>query len=371
MEVNDTSLRDDIASAVEAAEKTETVAPTAPIGDTGQKPPEVTPAIGETPPAPAPPKDGKPRDDQGRFAKAAPAPDAIKAPEPPKEGEKPPEGAQATPPAEPTPTPEPEKPKIAPPRALRATTREGWSNIPREMQEDISRWDKEIQKVMSESAQARQMTEKFKETVGPYEHLFRAEGVEPLQGIGNLMRTTAALATGTPQTKAQIVTNIIKTYGIDIPTLDAMLAGAAIPNSQTPQAAPYDPRVDKLLSELEQAKLERQQTLESQAQAALADIENEEFFEDVRMDMADLLEVASRRGLPLTPRDAYNRAIMLNPDISRVIEQRKNAASQSGAQRSMAAGASIKPQPTVPVSGSGDRDLRSEIEASIEKLSRR
>ena len=301
----------------------------------------------------------KARDERGRFSKIG-----EKSPEPtPKVAEKPVEKpvvqAVVPTPAIPTPTPEVTLPKIAPPRALKATTREGWQKLPREMQEDLAAWDRETLKTKSEAAQAMQMASTFKETVGPYEHLFRAEGVEPLQGIGNLMRTTAALATGAPQTKAQIVAGIIKTYGVDIATLDALLSGQG-----APAAAPaYDPgmvarqaqeAVERTLQQYQQRAA--QQTAAQQFEAFQAT--EPEFFDDLKDDMAKLLD----SGFAKDYNDAYAKAQLLNPSVARVLEQRKAAASSSGVQRAQAAASSVKAQPAIGIAPSPERDRRGDLE---------
>jgi DNA-binding TFAR19-related protein (PDSD5 family) len=236
------------------------------------------------------------------------------------------------------------------------------------MQEDISRIDKEARKLASESAEARQTFDKYREIVSPYEHLFRAEGVEPLQGINNLMRTTAMLATGPQQTKAQIVAGIIKTYGVDIATLDALLAGQPAspqqyqqPAYQPPDPRQFrDPRLDALL---------QQQTHKVQQEAAeqLSEIENEDFYDDLRDNMAKLLEA----GLVKTAREAYDRAALFHPEVAKVMEQRRAAASQGSTQRAQAAASSIKPQPAVGVAATSDRGWAGAVEDAWEKLNGR
>jgi hypothetical protein len=352
MAENDSNPRDDVAAAYDAAvAATEAPTPTPEVQEVIATPSPV----GETAEA----KEARLRDEKGRFATKI----GDKAP-PPKVEEAPKVEVKDKAPAEPTPNPEIQKPKIAPPRSLRATTREGWDKIPREMQEDISRADKEIQKVMSESAQARQIHDKFKETISPYEHLFRSEGVEPLQGIGNLMRTTAALATGPQQTKAQIVAGIIKTYGVDIATLDALLAGQAPQGGyQQPQYQPTpdprqfrDPRLDALL-EQQSARVQQE------AAESIAEVEQEEFFDDLRDNMAKLLEA----GLVKTAREAYDRAALFHPDVSRVMDQRRAAANQGSTQRAQAAASSVKAQPATGIKADSDRGWYGAVEDAYEK----
>ena len=297
----------------------------------------------------------KARDEKGRFSKIGESP---KEPTP-KVVEKPVEQKVEASPSAPPPTPEVAQPKISPPRSLRVTAREAWQKLPREMQEDIAVWDRETLKTKSEAAQAMQMASTFRETIAPFEQQFRAEGVEPLQGIGNLLRTTAALATGAPQTKAGIVANIIKTYGVDIATLDALLSGQAAP----PQQQTYDPNMIARQAQ-EAVKRELQQYQQQAAQKTAAQqletfqSTEPEFFDDLRDDMSRLLE----SGFAKDYNDAYAKAQLLNPSVSRVLEQRKAAASSNGVQRAQAAASSVRGQPAVGIAASPERDRRGDLE---------
>ena len=353
MDDNDTSRRADLEAAFDKVEQASNPPsdPTPEVVATPEK------AIGE--PAPVI-KEG--RNEKGQFASKIGDKLSESAP---KAAEEKPVEAKAVPPSAPTPTPEVVQPKISPPRSLKATTREGWAKLPREMQEDIAVWDRETLKTKSEAAQAMQMASSFKETVAPFEHLFRAEGVEPLQGIGNLMRTTAALRDGAPQTKANIVAGIIKTYGVDIATLDALLSGQAAPQQQPS----YDPNMvarqaqEAVRRELQQYQQQSAQRTASEQLAAFEATEPE-FFDDLRDDMSRLLE----SGFAKDYNDAYSKAQLLNPTVARVIEQRKAAASVNGVQRAQAAASSVRGNPATGIAASVERDRRGDLEDAWNKV---
>jgi len=106
-----------------------------------------------------------------------------------------------------------------------------------------------------------------------------------------------------------------------------------------------------------------------EASKLIKEVEQEEFFEDVREDMADLLEVASRRGIALTAKDAYTRAVAMNPEVSKVMEQRRAAKTQNGSiQRAMAASSSVKAQPTAGPPAQSGGSLKDDLEAAWDKL---
>lgn len=350
-------LKDDIAAAFDKADEPAAPAPE-PVAEAPAEVVTATP-IGES-------QDGKVRDEKGRFVpKVGDAPAEKKAE--PKQLELDSKAPVEAKPAEPAKPVEPEKPKVRPPASWKPTARESWEKAPPEIQQEVLRREKEISAALNESAEARATYQKFRETVSPYESMIRAQGVEPIQAVGNLLRTAAQLATAPVPARAQIVADIIKTYGVDIPTLDSILSGQPAPQApqqawQPPDPAQFrDPRLDALLAQ-------QQTMLQQKASSQIEEVEGEEFFEDVRDDMADILEVASRRGVALSARDAYNRAVMLHPEVSRVMEQRRAAATQSGAtQRAMAASSSVRAQPASGVEAPKDLDLRSAIEAAFTK----
>ena len=56
----------------------------------------------------------------------------------------------------------------------------------------------------------------------------------------------------------------------------------------------------------------------------------------MRHDMADLIEMAASRGQPITMEQAYNKACALNPQVSAVLEDRKQKAELMARQTTLA-----------------------------------
>jgi len=362
---NETSLRDDLAAAMDAAEDTAPdttpdVVTGAPItGD--QTAPTETPTIGDTQEQ----SDQRARDEKGRFAaKTGEAPPKEAAKEPVKVALK----SGAPPSTEPPPITEPVVPQVKAPASWKPTAREGWAKVPADIQQEVIRRERETAMALQESSEARQGFSKFREITTPYETLFRSEGVDAMTGIANMMQTTAMLATGPAPMRAQIVASLIKTYGVDIATLDAILSGQQAPQQAPQQYQPQpmrDPRLDSLL---EQAQQRTQQKAAAQLEAVSA----QEFFEDVREDMADILEVASKRGFQMSAQDAYNRAILLHPEVSKVVEQRKAAANPGGStQRARDAASSIRGSPTAGPPAPSGGSLKDDLEAAWDRASAR
>ena len=266
------------------------------------------------------------------------------------------------------------------PQAWRPEVREHWAQLPENVRSEIQRRESEHARFIQESSEARKSYEAIMRTIQPYEAFIRAENSNPIQAIDNLMRTGAQLRVGTPMEKANLVAGIVKQYGIDIGMLDNALAG--MPVQQDPQQAAIEQvlnqrlaPVQQMLTQFQQAQMAQQQQVTQAAQNEVADfLSKAEFAEDVREDMADLMETASRRGQNLSLVDAYKKACLMNDNVRAVIAQR---AKTQGAQQHTQAAQKAR-STAVQVSGAAPvgalrqdpTDVRSAIEAAIAATSR-
>ncbi len=219
------------------------------------------------------------------------------------------------------------------PQSWKPAAREHWDKIPAEVRAEIARVDKEIQKHLYQNAEARKFADGFQQTVAPFAHLIQAEGSTPLAAVKNLMTTAAGLRAGNAGQKAKIVAEIIQSYGVDIATLDSVLSGQAPQGGAPAQGGGVAPEVMQMLKpvysfmqEIQQTRQEREKEVQQRAAEQIEALSTQlPFFEDMREDMADILEVAAKRGVTLTPEQAYERALQYNPEIQKVVQQRKEA----------------------------------------------
>lgn len=220
------------------------------------------------------------------------------------------------------------------PSGWKAAAREKWKDVPPDIKAEIHRREANIRDVLQETANQRKFAEDFNQMIRPFEPLLASQNADPLGATKSFFQTAAGLVLGTPTQKAQIVSNIIKEYGVDIGELDNVLSGQMAPNSE----GNPDPALTRMLDErfapiqnfmgefaqMRQQYNANQQTTMEQELSQFA--ESHEFFEDVREDMADLLDLASSRKKTLSLEDAYERALQLHPDIIKIIQERKDAA---------------------------------------------
>jgi hypothetical protein len=219
--------------------------------------------------------------------------------------------------------------------------REQWSKIPRNLQEKITAREKDMATQMAGTAQARQTHDYITQLGQSYAPVLAAEGAEsPLHAVKSLFDTVASLRMGTPQDKANEMGRLIKHYGIDIQALDSVLSGQAPennPNAQIEQM--IDQRMAPVNQMLQMQKQQEQNQIQANQQTANRDVEQfsqtNEFLGDVRMDMADLIDMAAKQGRPLTLQQAYDRACSLNPEIAKIIDDRKKTESIMGNRQSL------------------------------------
>jgi hypothetical protein len=241
------------------------------------------------------------------------------------------------------------------------------------VQAEVSKREREIQAALNETAESRNGYKAFNDAAAPYAAMIQADGSNPLRAFQTLLQSAAVLRTGPEGTRVKMLANMIKAF---LPSrasweaLDAELTGQAPAAGQQPQQEFRDPRLDPLLQRLEQAERANQQAAQQRNADIIEDLSKEEFWEDVKDDVADILEMHARRGLTITARDAYTRAVAINPGTSPVVAQREAAkrANPSGstAAARRAAG-SVRGSPAAAIRKGGEAaSLREDLEDSFE-----
>jgi hypothetical protein len=274
---------------------------------------------------------------------------------------------------------EPAAPELRAPAQWKPGAREKWAGVDAEVKGEINRREREFQAHLQQSAELRNFVSAFENIVRPYEMFIRAENSNPLQAVSNLMQTAADLRVGTPQSKAELVAGLVTQFAIDPRLLDGALArrlGVATNGQAGPQTGYlpqtfHDPRVDQILM---QQQMYAQQAAEAQQNEIMSGtVEfagNHEFFEDVRHDMADMVEMAARRGVILPLQQAYDKACAMNPEVSKILASRSQAQSAQGmtraALRARQAAASVKGDSSPIGSANTPETLRGAIEAAFE-----
>lgn len=234
-----------------------------------------------------------------------------------------------------------------------------WDELPDGVRQQVAKREQQINETLRETSDIRHDYDDFNRMINPFIPIMQAEGLEPMQAIEGLMKTTAALQLGSPQQKAQRIAGLIQHYGIDIETLDMVLSGQQVtdPGEQKfnelldQRLAP----VNELLTRVQQAENESQNTLQNEAAndlTAFANDANNVFFEQVRYVMADFLDLAASRNQPMTLDEAYRRACLADPDVAPQYTRsytQNNASTQGMAGKRAAASSISGSAPSSPV----------------------
>jgi hypothetical protein len=187
------------------------------------------------------------------------------------------------------------------PSTWKPTARAEWEKLPPTVRAEIHRRESDFHNGQSQLMPDAKFGKSVNEVVAPYRMLIESEGGTPEKAIGELMRTAAALRLGTPQQKAQIITQVCRQYGVD---MQAFAPQIGQPAQQQVQQPLQDPRVDQLLAQLNQ---ERQQGAQREQQALEGTVTN-------------WMNAQDPQGKPLRPYlgDVMNEMNALVPQIRQV-----------------------------------------------------
>jgi hypothetical protein len=213
-----------------------------------------------------------------------------------------------------------------------AATREHWKALPPQVKAEIQKRERDFSVGIQQYAENSKRANMMDQALAPYQQYFAMDGGNPGQSVNRLLQTASMLQMGSAPQKAQIVAQLIAQFGVDINTLDHMLAGKGTPPEMKQQeevqraiqqaVAPYQ----QTLQQLEQQQRAHQHYVQQAASSSLdqfmADPKNE-FYRDVQGDMADILDMSANRGMKMSLKDAYDRACKLNPEIERIIATRQ------------------------------------------------
>jgi len=271
------------------------------------------------------------------------------------------------------------------PPTWKAETRETWAQIPPAARLEIHRRESEVYKALQTTKDAREFHREFGSMAAPYQALLAQEG-GPLNGFREYLSTASMLRIGTPHEKANAVAGAIMKFGVPLELLDSALAGlvsgnpAAQPQSQSGQPQQFrDPRFDQFMQEVQARESAQKQQIQVEVATELQQFEADpknEFFNDVRETMGDILEVAARRGKHVSLMEAYNQAVQFHPDISKISAARQKQATAAeltaAAQKARGASVQVSGGPVVPGGmTASDGTVRGAIENAIATLGSR
>ena len=205
------------------------------------------------------------------------------------------------------------------------------------------------------------MAEEFVSVANSYGGRLQEWGTSPTAAFKTFMEADRSLSTGPMSSRAAAIANIIKEYNIDIAALDNALSGAN-PDPLHDVDARVQALVQQQLAPFQQRMQSEEQAKQQQVVSAIEQMAGNPdypYFEDVREDMADLIEINLRRGVVISLADAYNKIIGYTG-------RRSPQQAQDTARKAQAASVSVSGAPASVTNGGNPADLRGSILAALE-----
>lgn len=264
---------------------------------------------------------------------------------------------------------------IRSPEGMPPAIREKWGTLDRQVQQYWSDREKDVQQTLSKTANERKLANEFKEIAAPYEGMLRQFNITAADHTKELFNLSYSLNNGTPQTKAQVLYNLITHFKPDPATLQALFAGQQVaPAAQVQAPINVQAEVEKALAARQEA--EETKTVESAVSAFRSNPANE-FYADVAPLMGKIIDAGLVDGADYTTlfQNAYELACQRTPEIKAILDSRSNA--PAARQNAATAAQTPKPVPQVKPSLNGGirnaapakaMSARQAAEAAFEKL---
>lgn len=260
-----------------------------------------------------------------------------------------------------------QEPSVEIPEYLSPEAREAWKDTPDAIKAEYATREANYQRGIEKYKQDAGRAQQIDQALAPHSQIIAMNGGAG-KFIPDLLNAAAALQLGTPQQKAQAAANIINQFGVPIEELDGVLVGAA-PTPEATQASQLEQMLEQKLAPVQQFMGQMNQNAQQQQNQQREQINNElaafaqknEFYTDVRGEMADMLDMAGKRGVEMSLQDAYNRCISLRPDIQNIVNARQ---SQAQVQQRTAAASSISGSPGGSGRQQAPNDTRSILESA-------
>lgn len=265
------------------------------------------------------------------------------------------------------------------PKSWKAAARERWATADPVIKAEVHRREREATRAIAEHAPVKKFVGEFQQAIQPFAQHYGPRNIPPLQLMRNLMEADVHLSTAPMPDRARFMAKLIKDYKIDINALDAAIVGDEA-GLNTPAAGVEALLNERLapINEFVQSEQQRRQAVVQQERTRAsevlrrmeADTQNFPHFALVAADMADVTEMAAKRGVYITPAEAYKRAVAMSPeaqaaDQGRAGQQRARDA-HDAATRSLGASLSVSGAPAGLKTQVPPSDLRGTIQAAWE-----
>jgi hypothetical protein len=283
----------------------------------------------------------------------------------------------ATPPVAPqAPAAQPQAPaapgtELKAPAQWKPAVRDKWTTLPREVQEEILRRESDSMRLIGSVGPKIRIADQVMTELQPYAERLQANGVNPMAFIGDMFQSVKSLSSGSAQDKAEVIANIVQSYGVDLQMLDSVLSRRVSAPPEVLEARRVMARAHHMEQQNQQYQQHQTSQQADQVIAEFAADPKHEFLDDVRDLMADLIEAGRANNLA----DAYAAAIWAHPDTRKILLQReaqsRAAVKTNRAVAARKASSAVSGSPTLPGGSqiNPDMSLREAIVSAIDEHS--
>lgn len=252
----------------------------------------------------------------------------------------------------PSSTPEASEEKISPdpyglaPQYAGPAIKGKWNDLPPDVREEIVKRDREVHQTFTRFDEERNFGKAVKAVVAPFEPLIRSLGAEPAQAIDYLLKADYQLRMGSPEQKRAMFMKVAQDYGINIG--DAPQQQAQV-DSAVETALQRIARLEAELNNANNVRRETEQAEIAQSIEAFASDPEHVYFEQVKPEMAALLQAGQAWSL----KEAYDKAVWANPETRalhleatrREEDRKRTAAAREQAEKARRASPSVTGAP--------------------------
>jgi hypothetical protein len=264
-------------------------------------------------------------------------------------------------------------PAILVPQAWSAAAKDSWHQLPRAIQEEVDRRERDVSRALQQRAEQANVLEPIVQAIQPYSQKLALRGINPASVVTQLLAVQDLL----DRDPIEGIAYVARSYGVDLRNFATAFAQSQQP--QDPAMRELSDRVsrqDQMLQQWRQAaEAQEMQRIQGEVQRFAAS-RDYPYFDQVRERMAHFMERGSADDLA----HAYRLAVAENDDIGRQIKQREEqqlltARRQSEkhiADRARKAAVSVSGSPygggSVPNGNAGSGSVRDAIASAIEQV---
>lgn len=268
------------------------------------------------------------------------------------------------------------------PQSLTAAAKAKWNEVPAEIKAEWSKREADIHKQMTSADGELRMGREMKEVLTPYMAIIQSEGGTPATAVRDLLNTAYVLRTGSQEQKQGILQQVAQQYGVDLSFLGQSQDGQELPNDNiTKQLLAQQKEIERLTQQTNPEYINNQlqeinnrNTIMSAIEIFSKDPANVHFAK-VQDDMIAIAPSIKAKNPNASAEEilkkAYTAACRADDEIYStlqneiVVNQQAKKSQDITAKKKAASSVTGSPAITISNTGSPERDLREELRANI------